>query len=59
MIRVRMKCDAPLFTSYSADYTYIMQWSDIKPRYKILNDLTDKYKTSTKRIYRACGAINV
>ncbi|CAG8644795.1 1214_t:CDS:2, partial [Diversispora eburnea] len=50
IVRVCMKCDAPSFTP--TDYNYIMQCQDIKPRYKILNDLTDKYKTSTKRIYQ-------
>ncbi|CAG8619720.1 6116_t:CDS:1 [Paraglomus occultum] len=50
MVRIRMKCDAPIFTP--EDYSYIMQCRDIKPRYKILNELTDKYKTSTKRIYQ-------
>jgi len=29
-----------------------MQCRDIKPRYKILNDLMSKYKTSTKCIYQ-------
>ncbi|CAG8707668.1 3853_t:CDS:2, partial [Racocetra fulgida] len=29
-----------------------MQCRDIKPRYKILNDLMGKYKTSTKHIYQ-------
>src|SRR5687767_13732908 len=50
MVRVRMKCDAPLFTS--DDYTYIIQCRDIKPRYKILKKLLKKYKTSQKRIYQ-------
>ena len=50
MLRVRIRSDAPLFTS--EDYSYIMQCRDIKPRYKILNELMDKYKTSTKRIYQ-------
>ncbi|CAG8658225.1 4769_t:CDS:1 [Paraglomus occultum] len=50
MVRVRIKCDAPSFTP--DDYTYIMQCRDIKPRYKILKELLDKYKTSSKRIYQ-------
>src|SRR5437763_8479051 len=50
MVRVRIKSDAPLFSA--EDYSYIMQCRDIKPRYKILNELMDKYKTSTKRIYQ-------
>ncbi|CAJ0843493.1 13_t:CDS:2, partial [Entrophospora sp. SA101] len=50
MPRVRIRSDAPLFSR--EDYSYIMQCRDMKPRYKILNDLTGKYKTSTKRIYQ-------
>nr|CAG8511824.1 3607_t:CDS:1 [Entrophospora candida]CAG8574102.1 3959_t:CDS:1 [Entrophospora candida] len=50
MPRVRIQSDAPLFSQ--EDYSYIMQCRDMKPRYKILNDLTGKYKTSTKRIYQ-------
>ncbi|CAG8665612.1 3006_t:CDS:2, partial [Acaulospora morrowiae] len=50
MVRIRMKYNTPIFTP--EDYSYIMQCCDIKPRYKILNELTDKYKTSTKRIYQ-------
>ena len=50
MPRVRIRSDAPLFSR--EDYSYIMQCRDIKPRYKILNDLMSKYKTSTKRIYQ-------
>ncbi|CAG8808349.1 9970_t:CDS:1, partial [Dentiscutata erythropus] len=33
-------------------YSYIMECHDIKPRYKILKELLDKYKTSSKRIYQ-------
>ncbi|CAG8475794.1 575_t:CDS:1 [Diversispora eburnea] len=29
-----------------------MEYRDIKPRYKILKELLDKYKTSSKRIYQ-------
>ena len=43
MPRVRIRSDAPLFSR--EDYSYIMQCRDIKPRYKILNDLMSKYKT--------------
>ncbi|CAJ0871184.1 15217_t:CDS:1, partial [Entrophospora sp. SA101] len=46
----RIRSDVPLFTP--EDYSYIMQCRDIKPRYKILNELMDKYRTSTKRIYQ-------
>src|SRR5207247_8495186 len=50
MVRVRIKSDAPLISA--EDYSYIMQCRDIKPRYKILKELLDKYKTSSKRIYQ-------
>ncbi|CAG8558251.1 8019_t:CDS:1 [Diversispora eburnea] len=50
MVRVRMKFGTPIFSP--ADYDYIMQCRDIEPRYKILKDLLDKYKTSSKRIYQ-------
>ncbi|CAJ0628501.1 391_t:CDS:1 [Entrophospora sp. SA101] len=50
MVRVCIKSDAPLFSA--EDYSYIMQCRDIKPRYKILKELLDKYKTSSKRIYQ-------
>ena len=49
MLRPCIRSDAPLFTP--EDYSYIMQCRDIKTRYKMLNELMDKYKTSTKRIY--------
>ena len=49
-IRVSIKSDALLFSA--EDYSYIMQCRDIKPRYKILKELLDKYKTSSKRIYQ-------
>ena len=50
MVRVSIKSYAPLFSA--EDYSYIMQCRDIKPRYKILKELLDKYKTSSKRIYQ-------
>ncbi|RHZ63701.1 hypothetical protein Glove_328g101 [Diversispora epigaea] len=50
MVRVRMKFGTPIFSP--ADYDYIMQCRDIEPRYKILKDLLDKYKTSSKQIYQ-------
>ena len=50
MVRVCIKSDAPLFSA--EDYSYRMQCHDIKPRYKILKELLDKYKTSSKRIYQ-------
>ncbi|GBB96934.1 hypothetical protein RclHR1_28790005 [Rhizophagus clarus] len=42
-----MRCDAPPFSP--ADYDYIMQCAEKKPRDKVLKDLTDKYRTSQKR----------
>jgi len=50
MVRVRIKSDAPLFSA--EDYSYIMQCRDVKPRYKILKKLLEKYGTSSKRIYQ-------
>src|SRR3954468_12232928 len=50
MFRQRMRCDAPPFSP--ADYNHIMQCAEKKPRDKVLKDLTDKYRTSQKRIYQ-------
>src|SRR5215469_16871246 len=50
MLRQRLRCDAPIFSS--ADYEHIMQCRDERPRSKVLNDLKDKYNTSQKRIYQ-------
>src|SRR5688572_9392633 len=50
MVRQRMRSDAPLFTDL--DYDFIMQYRDKRPRHKVLKDLTEKYGTSTKRIYQ-------
>ncbi|CAG8505981.1 4232_t:CDS:1 [Cetraspora pellucida] len=50
MVRVRIKSDASLFSA--EDYSYIMQCCNIKPRYKMLKELLDKYKTSSKQIYQ-------
>lgn len=50
MVRRRMRSDAPIFTD--ADYDFIMQRRDERPRQKVLNDLTEKYGTSTNRIYQ-------
>ena len=50
MLRQRMRCDAPPFSP--ADYDHIMQCAEKKPRDKVLKDLTDKYRTSQKRIYQ-------
>ncbi|GES83477.1 hypothetical protein GLOIN_2v1848972 [Rhizophagus clarus] len=48
MLRQRMRCDAPPFSP--ADYDYIMQCAEKKPRDKVLKDLTDKYRTSQKQL---------
>ena len=50
MLRQRMRCDASPFSP--ADYDHIMQCAEKKPRDKVLKDLTDKYRTSQKRIYQ-------
>src|SRR4051812_31253563 len=50
MLRRRMRCDAPSFSS--ADYDHIMQCAEKKPRDEVLKDLSDKYRTSSKRIYQ-------
>src|SRR3954454_25033543 len=50
MLRQCMRCDAPPFLP--ADYDHIMQCAEKKPRDKVLKDLTDKYRTSQKRIYQ-------
>ena len=50
MLRQCMRCDAPSFSP--ADYDYIMQCAEKKPRNKVLKDLTDKYHTSQKCIYQ-------
>src|SRR4051794_3216005 len=50
MLRQHMRCDAPSFSP--VDYDHIMQCAEKKPRDKVLKDLTDKYRTSQKRIYQ-------
>ena len=50
MLRRRMRCDAPSFSP--TDYNFIMQCAEKKPRDEVLKDLTDKYRTSQKRIYQ-------
>jgi hypothetical protein len=50
MLRQRMRCDAPPFSP--ADYDFIMQRCDDRPRSKVLNELKEKYSTSQKRIYQ-------
>ncbi|CAJ0841625.1 10063_t:CDS:1, partial [Entrophospora sp. SA101] len=50
MVRVRIKSDAPIFSA--EDYSYIMECRNMGPRNKILDDLMDKYKTSSRCIYQ-------
>ncbi|PKY33089.1 hypothetical protein RhiirB3_451737 [Rhizophagus irregularis] len=50
MLRQRMRCESPPFSP--ADYDHIMQCAEKKPRDKVLKDLTNKYRTSQKRIYQ-------
>jgi hypothetical protein len=50
MVRQRMNCNAPLFSP--ADYDFIMQRENERPRTKVLDELMDKYNTSMKRIYQ-------
>ncbi|CAG8648274.1 9539_t:CDS:1, partial [Diversispora eburnea] len=45
-----LRSNAPLFSP--EDYSYILQCHDKKPRYKTINELMAKYKTSSKRIYQ-------
>ena len=50
MVRQRINCNAPLFST--ADYDFIMQRENERPRKKVLDELMDKYNTSMKRIYQ-------
>ncbi|RGB22633.1 hypothetical protein C1646_775783 [Rhizophagus diaphanus] len=50
MVRQRINCNAPLFST--ANYDFIMQRENERPRKKVLDELMDKYKTSMKRIYQ-------
>ena len=50
MVRQRINCNAPLFSP--ADYDFIMQREDERPRKKVLDELMAKYNTSMKRIYQ-------
>jgi len=45
-----MRCDVLPFLP--ADYNFIMQCRDDKPRSKVLNELKEKYSTSQKCIYQ-------
>ncbi|RIA94872.1 hypothetical protein C1645_817462 [Glomus cerebriforme] len=46
MLRQRMRCDVPPFSL--ANYDFIMQCRDDRPRSKVLNELKEKYSTSQK-----------
>ncbi len=50
MVRQRINCNAPLFST--ADYNFIMQRENERPRKKVLDELMAKYNTSMKRIYQ-------
>ncbi|CAG8549824.1 16029_t:CDS:1 [Cetraspora pellucida] len=50
MVRQRINCNAPLFSP--ADYDFIMQRENERPRKKVLEELMHKYNTSMKRIYQ-------
>ena len=50
MLRQRMRCDAPPFLP--ADYDFIIQRRDERPRSKVLYELKEKYSTSQKCIYQ-------
>ena len=50
MLRQRIRCDAPSLSL--ADYNFIMQCHNDKPRSKVLNELKEKYSISQKRIYQ-------
>ena len=50
MLRQRMRCDAPPFLP--ADYDFIIQRRDERPRSKVLYELKEKYSTSKKHIYQ-------
>ena len=50
MVRQRINCNAPLFST--ADYNFIMQRENERPRKKVLDELMDKYNTSMKHIYQ-------
>ena len=45
-----MRCDISSFLL--ADYDFIMQYYDNRPRFKVLNELKEKYSTSQKCIYQ-------
>ena len=50
MLRQRIRCDAPSLSL--ADYDFIMQCRNDRPRSKVLNELKEKYSISQKRIYQ-------
>ena len=50
MLRQRIRCDAPSLSL--ADYDFIMQCRNDRPRSKVLNELKEKYSISQKCIYQ-------
>ena len=50
MLRQCIRCNAPSFSP--ADYDFIIQHRDDRPRSKVLNELKEKYSTSQKHIYQ-------
>src|SRR6185437_93465 len=50
MLRQRIRCDAP--SLLLADYDFIIQCCNNRPRSKVLNKLKEKYGISQKCIYQ-------
>ena len=50
MLKQRMRCDVPIFSP--ANYDYITQCYDKRPRFKVLNDLKNKYSISQNAFIR-------
>src|SRR6185437_4806372 len=50
MLRQRIRCDAP--SLLLADYDFIIQCRNDRPRSKVLNKLKEKYSISQKCIYQ-------
>src|SRR5260363_203138 len=50
MLRQRIRYDASSLSL--ADYNFIMQYRNDRPRSKVLNELKEKYSISQKRIYQ-------
>ena len=47
MVRQRMNCNAPLFSP--ADYDFIMQRENERPRKKVLDELMNKYTVCNEK----------